>query len=84
MGKKRVRQKTVRYIYEGKLTEKMFFYQLHQCFPNTIAKPLDLFCGKGGTADSQVSNTLKSMHFNKISSDFPIPTAIICTGFQFL
>ncbi len=66
MGKKKVRQKTIRYIYEGELTEKMFFHQLHQCFPNTTAQPLNIFCGKGGTADSQVSNTLKSMHFNKI------------------
>ena len=44
----------------------MFFHQLHQCFPNTSAQPLNIFCGRGGTADSQVSNTLKSMHFNKI------------------
>lgn len=66
MGKKKVRQKTIRYIYEGKLTEKMFFHRLHQCFPNTTAQPLNIFCGRGGTADSQVSNTLRSMHFNKI------------------
>lgn len=66
MGKKKVRQKTIRYIYEGKLTEKMFFHHLHQYFPNTTAQPLNIFCGKGGTADSQVSNTLKSMYFNKI------------------
>lgn len=66
MGKKKSRKLTVRYIYEGKVTEKAFFEYLHSCFPDTLAAPLNMYCGRGGTADSLVSNLLKCLYFNKI------------------
>ncbi len=66
MGKKREKRKVVRYIYEGELTERIFFNYLHDLYPQSEAKPIDVYCGRGGTANSQISNVLKVMHFDRI------------------
>lgn len=66
MGKKREKRKVVRYIYEGELTEKVFFEHIKRFYPETTAEPHSVFCGRGGTANSQVSNVLKVLYFDKI------------------
>lgn len=66
MGKKRDKKKIVRYIYEGELTEKVFFEHIKKYYPKSTAEPYPVFCGRGGTANSQVSNVLKVLHFDRI------------------
>ncbi|MBR1399458.1 MAG: hypothetical protein IJ564_04715 [Alphaproteobacteria bacterium] len=66
MGKKREKRKVVRYIYEGKLTERVFFDHIRRFYPESNAEPYLVFCGRGGTANSQVSNVLKVLYFDRI------------------
>ena len=65
MGKKREKKKVIHYIYEGK-TEKMFFKHLHYLYPQSEAKPIELYCEKGGNADYQVTNVLKVLYYPKV------------------
>ena len=66
MGKQRRRKVTVRYIYEGELTEFVFMEYLKSLYPSSIAVADESFCGRGGTADSQVTNVLKRLFFSRI------------------
>lgn len=66
MTRKREKKKVVRYIYEGELTEKLFFEHIKSFYPQSNATPHDVFCGRGGTADSQVANVLKVLYFDRI------------------
>lgn len=55
--KKRKKKVVVSYIYEGK-TEKIFLEYLSNIY-NSEAKPLTIFSGSGGSADSILLKTLK-------------------------
>lgn len=57
--KKRKKKVVVSYIYEGK-TEKIFLEYLSNIY-NSEAKPLTIFSGSGGSADSILLKTLKAL-----------------------
>ena len=57
--KKRKKKIIVSYIYEGD-REKLFLEYLSDIY-NSDAKPLIMFSGRGGSADSIILNTLKAL-----------------------